>query len=122
MLQVGRQEDEVPSGPEHPPNLAEDHSRITQMLEHPQADDEVERLVDEGQALASALEHRHAGGAMLRERSRIGVDARRERDLPPEQLEHPAAAAPKVQDPAPRREMGSNEGLDHLAARPPART
>src|SRR5256885_13333480 len=41
--------------------------------------------------------HRHAGRAMVRQRWRIGVEARGHLDVAPDQLHHAAATAPQVQ-------------------------
>src|SRR5207245_405185 len=81
----------------------------------------VERTPSERQVLARTCDHRHAASATVREGWLVGVEARRELHVSPEQLDHPAAAAPEVQHPALGSQVASHQCLELLIARAPAR-
>ena len=76
------------TGFQHPANLAQRRGGVFEMLEHPQANDEVERVVDKRQVLADAADDRHPRGAVLAQRGGVGIQPGRDPDVAPEQLDH----------------------------------
>ena len=70
------------------------------MLQHPQAHDEVEGLVDKRQAFGHPPDHRHANGAVPAQRRPIGIEARGKLYVAPDFLDQTAPAASEVQDAA----------------------
>src|SRR2546430_16540858 len=108
--------------PQDSTNLPERFDGILEMLEHPQANDQVERLVDERHALADAADHRHALRPMLGQRRRVGIEACGELDLAPEELDDTAPAAAQVEDAAAGCDVAAHHRLELVAARFPPRT
>src|SRR4030081_3212552 len=103
------------AGPKHPAHLAEDLLRIPQVLEHPDAHDEVERIAGEWQLLPRAADDRHAGRP-AGQRWRIGVEPGGELYIAPEQLDHPASPTAEVQHMARGGHVASDEGLELVPA------
>ena len=110
----------MPARSEHAANFAQGCTGVVQVLEHPKAHDEIKRLIDEGQALAHAADHRHARGAMVGQGRRIRIEACGQLDLAPEQLDHATTAASEVKHPAARRDVAADDGFELVSARPPA--
>src|SRR5439155_10848119 len=96
--------------------------RSLQVLEHPEAHDQVERLADERQPLSHSADDGHAWCAMLVQRGRIGIEPGGKPDVAPEQLDDTATAAAEVEHAAFRGGVAADHRLELVTARPPLRT
>ena len=107
-------------GFQHAASLSQRDGGVLEMLEHPQADDEVKRPIRKGKVLADAPDHRHRRGAMLAQRGRVRIQPGGKPDVAPEQLHHTAPAATEVEHRAACRDVAAHDRLELVTARSPA--
>src|SRR5439155_20370088 len=122
IAQVGGEKDEVTSRHQHAMHLTQHRDGVLQVLEDPEAYDEVERLIHERQPLSHPTDHGHAWCAMLVQRGRIRVEPGGKPDVAPEQLDDAATAAADVEHAAFRGGVAADHRLEVVTARPPLRT
>src|ERR1700730_9336983 len=89
------------------------------MLQHPEADHQVKRLIGERKLLTAAANDRQAGFVMFCQRGPIGVEPGRQLDVTPDELDHTAPAAAQVEDVGSWIRVAPNELLELLIAGPP---